>query len=206
MTSSPTMIIDSFPVVADYPVLFSGCMICATLDGRKTMTRRLSTSPLSKVKQGDRLWFRERTMCLATRDGEIKVRYEADGYEPDLWLPFPDRVKFRPAPGKRLSMGCYREASRLTGIVKARTFEKLHDFSEGDARAEGCFVGKATGRIFDNATSMRLGGNEWRTARDWYADLWDALNEKRGFGWETNPAVVAVRYRVIKQNIDEVTL
>ncbi|MEJ1118849.1 hypothetical protein V9K92_10275 [Phyllobacterium sp. CCNWLW109] len=195
---------EDFPVVVDRPLLFSGQMIRASLDDLKTMTRRLENSPLAKAKMGDRLWFRERTMCIAVRDGEIKVRYEADNHEPDIWFPLPDRLKFRPETGQRLSMGCYRETSRITAIVQNKTFEKLQQITEEDARAEGCFVGKVTGRVFASCTSMRLGGDEWSCARDWYADLWDSLNAKRGHGWDTNPTVVAVRYQVIKLNIDMV--
>jgi len=34
--------------------------------------------------------------------------------------------------------------------------------------------------------------------------LWDSLNAARGFGWDANPWVCAVSFRVIKQNIDQI--
>jgi hypothetical protein len=32
-------------------------------------------------------------------------------------------------------------------------------------------------------------------ARDWYMDLWDSLNAKRGFGWAVNPWVWVVSFQ-----------
>lgn len=37
-----------------------------------------------------------------------------------------------------------------------------------------------------------------------FHELWDSLNEKRGFGWDQNPWVVALSFHVIKQNIDAI--
>lgn len=36
------------------------------------------------------------------------------------------------------------------------------------------------------------------TAKEWFADLWNSLNEKRGFGWDINPWVWAIEFERIK--------
>lgn len=34
--------------------------------------------------------------------------------------------------------------------------------------------------------------------RKWYAELWDSINKKRGYGWEINPFVWVIKFKVIK--------
>lgn len=150
------------------------------------------SSRWQRVKPGDRLWVRERTMCVGVRDGEIKVSYDADDFTPEVWLPFPDRLKFNPKVGKRLSMGCYREASRLTLIVETVKIERLQDISEDDAKAEGC---KAFGPLPGGDHSVPTGG-----AADAFGMLWSSLHGSES--WNANPEVVAISFRVIKSNID----
>ncbi len=213
--------------MTDRPILFSGPMVRAILDGRKSQTRR-AINPRRKSaidlfdgswtdgyvldpgnqswreeaypwRVGDQLYVRETFSgpygCrrLPPRDWPVgaPIWFWADGDPQDGdWT--------KPKPGMHMP----RWASRLTLTVTDVRVQRLQDISEADAIAEGCFKGKATGRIFANETSMRLGGDEWRNARDWYADLWDRLNAKRG--WDTNPWVVAVTFSVQRSNIDKV--
>jgi len=77
--------------VTDRPIIFSAAMVKALLAGRKTMTRRLATSPLRKCKVGDRLWVRESCSDehpLAVQEG----RYSQEG---QAGIPGPPPVTYR---------------------------------------------------------------------------------------------------------------
>jgi hypothetical protein len=148
---------------------------------------------------GTRMWVRERTTCITARDGEIKVSYDADGSAPDVWMPFPDRLKQKPIVGQRLSMGCYREVSRITDTVSAIKIERAHDISDDDCFSEGLdpWGGRDTdGRVFINPVAPNEGGpGKWA-----YGELWKHLHGAES--WSANPFVVAISYSVIQANID----
>jgi hypothetical protein len=164
---------------------------------------------------GDRLWVREDHWLYGrwapvegakTKGGGQKWAFEPLSDMALFERPYASRNGLRksdPAPGwyKRLGRFMPRALSRLTLIVEDVRVERLQSISEADAMAEGAFKGKASGRVFNNVTEMRLGGPQWASARDWYADLWDAIN---GDGaWAANPWVVAVSFRVVRANIDD---
>jgi hypothetical protein len=75
-------------------------------------------------------------------------------------------------------------ASRLSLIVESIRVERVQDISEADAWAEG----------FPDPD----GANREREdrARYWFRNLWDSLNAGRGYGWDANPWVWVVGYRV----------
>lgn len=194
--------------MTDRPIIFSGPMIRALLDGRKTQTRRLATSPLRRCEVGDRLWVRERTMVeeiVAALSGEsLMLSYDADGARVGP-APLPARLnRAAVAVGKRLSMGCFREASRLTLIVEQVRFHRLQEISEDDAIAEGI--------VDDPEIGFHVPGVEHpnrdfpclsrATARGMYAALWDTLH---GSGeWLADPEIVALTFRVVRENIDRI--
>jgi len=158
---------------------------------------------------GDRLWVRENLAVVANWD---HIFYAATGCDHDKIAIEDEHAAsihqrygdhYNAQDEKRVpSIHMPRWASRLTLIVTDVKAVRLQDISEEDARAEGCFVGKATGRIFENATSMRLGGNEWASARDWFADLWESINGPDA--WDANPWVIAISFAVQHANIDQI--
>lgn len=141
----------------DRPILFSGPMIRALLDGSKTMTRRIvkpddvhyetdgvpgcqdqygdhhDTLSLYRYGQpGDRLWVRE-THYLVRQHGKkdgavIEIDYKADPNHEQRMCP----QKWRP------SSHMPRWASRILLEITSVRVERLQDISEADARAEGC--------------------------------------------------------------------
>ena len=135
--------------MTERPILFSGPMVRAILEGRKTMTRRVIklqptgaadvqyrvaaavTMPVSGRQQvcpygrvGDHLWVRETWAPHAWPPTGPSYQYAADDQ-----YPAPER--WRP------SIHMPRAASRITLEVLNVRVERLHDISEEDAKAEG---------------------------------------------------------------------
>lgn len=200
----------------DIPVIFSSPMVRALLDGRKTMTRRLAwqprreikkgvgiygcpASPWQKVEPGDRLWVRE---SFTRRGGKIyEWRYSADDepfpsyfIETDMkmavgFVGWSRSVARESVP----SIHMPRAFSRLTLVVTSTKIERLQDISEADAKAEGWTPHpevSADPEVHRDA------------ARDWFSDLWTDLHGVES--WRSNPEVVALSFKVVRQNIDRI--
>jgi hypothetical protein len=158
---------------------------------------------------GDRLWVRE----------AWRTERAFDPYRPrDLpWIELPDLPIFYEATpngdlsplgnrwGERKRPGMFmpRLASRLTLIVDNVRIQRIKDIDEADAIAEGVWHGDTFERFADDLGATAIPGRWFRTARDWYRDLWDRLNAARGFHWEADPWVVAPTFRMVKRNIDD---
>ena len=223
------------------PILFSGPMIRALLDGRKTQTRRVLKPQPPKDEYGDDyitrlngpewyepavvdkygdevpgkpiwgvydelgewgapvpympgdlLWVREKAYY-----GPNRIAYAADN------VPIGGRDRVEGWGPARSSIHMPRWASRLTLEVTAVRVQRLQEISIEDARAEGV----ATEEWDDwreNVTSIAIPeGSYIENERDLFRDLWDSLNAKRGFGWDDNPWVIAVSFRVHKMNVDQ---
>lgn len=193
---------------ADKPILMSGPMIRAILDGRKTQTRR-TIKPRGRCSlfdgswtddyvldagnaewrarelrfaAGDRLWVRE---ALTLWPG--LAEYAADGcpvvpagYGSREWIASYSRATVP-------SIHMPRWASRLTLDVTEVRVQRLQDISEEDAAAEG-WSG-------DNGAPLRdaypIG---------WFANLWNDINGADA--WDSNPWVVVISFIPQRHNID----
>ena len=149
------------------PILFSGPMVRAILEGRKTVTRRpVKVQPRTKGdigsyglgqpfirhpdptkrnpecpygRPGDRLWVRE-THKIATGkagDSQACVRYEADGDYQAKVLPLPEAIGPRTFDRTSPSIHMPRWASRILLEITSVRVEQLQDISEQQALAEG---------------------------------------------------------------------
>jgi hypothetical protein len=183
--------------MTDRPIIFSGPMVRALLDGRKTQTRRLATSPLRRVQHGDRLYVREHWRvssaqnAVAPRDlpKELSVEFVADG--------------LGHLEGKhRQGMHMPRWASRLTLTVERVRVEPLLQISDADALAEGVRAIAAADKDGMRHFGIEGGTIDRPTPAHAFAELWSSLHVADGECWSDNPDVVALTFRVECANID----
>lgn len=207
--------------VREKPILFSGEMVRAILEGRKTQTRRaMKPQPpewagkldsvvdpwaefhgahpkgtcfhdecahiegQSKISYacpygvpGDRLWVREtwrvpgdcgiEKVSTSTCRGPKDVEFRAD-FSGD----YLEVREWRP------SIFMPRWASRITLEITEVRVQRVQEISHEDAIAEGCYEvpGKTWGRLG-------------------FQQLWESINLKRGFGWDSNPFVWCVSFK-----------
>lgn len=90
---------------------------------------------------------------------------------------------------KRPSLFMPRWASRIERTIDSLRPERLQEITEEDALAEGIIRQTDTGNnIFWYEVSGQYHGNTQAVdAVKSYAILWDSLNAKRGYSWESNP-------------------
>lgn len=185
---------ETLTTVRERPILFSGAMVRAILDGRKSQTRRVVTPQLRYIgrcpygQPGDRLWVKETHYVESAgyRDGSVRrVLYRATELDASFtWTP----SRFMP-----------RWASRLTLEITDTRIERLQEITEGDAMAEG--VGRGSWpedcTEDDGALKSETGYFPPRSHTAAFAALWDSLNAKRGYGWDVNPFCWVLTFRSI---------
>jgi hypothetical protein len=195
--------------MTDRPIIFSGPMIRALYAGRKTQTRRLSTSPLRRCAVGDRLYVREAISCGGIFSDVVEVRYRA--HERASHTEFVDQVPVALAtsalpawPKYRPSIHMPRWASRMTLVVEAVRVEPLLRVIDADALAEGVLAIAPPSK--DGMRHFGVEGTriDRPTPAHAFADLWSSLHQADGECWEDNPEVVALTFRVERGNIDRI--
>lgn len=214
--------------VRERPILFSGPMVRAILYGTKTQTRRVvkpqpysngyhfdgrdircfndylppsatlldvgrgrnryTTSDLEGWEQscpygvpGDLLWVRETwadyRYLACSNNGVGIATTSRTVYRADNGSEVYADLRWRP------SIHMPRWASRLTLEITDVRVQRLQEISYEDVLAEGC-PRKAAGA--DPADF------------EWYRHLWDSINAKRGYSWESNPWVFALTFRRVE--------
>ena len=178
------------PSPKEHPMLFSGAMVRAILNGSKSQTRRIArpggehcplTAKDARIRPGDRIWVRE-TWCEPEPGVEPRVvLYRADMTDEQLveerelkrsgvksdapWIP---------------SIFMQRWASRITLEITEVRVQRLQEISEEDARAEGV-----------QPLQMDAGSYCPR-----FEGLWNGINgERPGCAWADNPWVWAFTFR-----------
>lgn len=200
------------------PIIFSAEMIRAILDGRKTQTRRVIKVEWSRCldldepddlqkaidqcpygKIDDFLWVRE----TITRRELDQGRLIGATYSADL-TPVIGRGDRGSYLGRAItewkwkrdtlpSIFMPRWASRISLRITDIRVERLQELSREDFLAEGIpeFT-RAKGFFSDNPPDPR-----WK-----FIKLWDSINAKRGYSWESKPWVWVIEFEKIELESD----
>lgn len=151
-----------------------------------------------KVEVGDTLWVRETWMRHP--DEPTTIFYRATDSLP--WDQVTDPEPWRP------SIYMPREASRITLEVTAVRVERVQEISEEDAEAEGFMPWIVTKMDVEDLQAdpdvdpqvkelaVVMGEGQF-TAKNAFLNYWDELNRERGFGWDVNPWVWVVSFKVV---------
>jgi hypothetical protein len=135
------------------------------------------TGRVPRYVADDILWVREtwqKTIDPDTDDTLFVYKADNDDYV-DLDGE-PTKVKWKP------SIHMPREAARICLEVKSVRVERLQDISEEDAKAEGV------------QPEEELKTSYCSPHREAFHRLWDSLNAKRGYGWDSNPWVWVIGF------------
>lgn len=193
--------------MTDRPIIFSGPMVQALLEGRKTQTRRLATSPLRRCEVGDRLWVREcfiASMGVGGYAPGVDPDEDPDGDTVDVIYRADDGWNEQTAGPWTPSIHMPRAASRLTLIVEGVRVEPLQAISEEDSVREGVHLHKLCDPDpYANTYTVAMPNGRKVIATHASAvfrRLWEALHGEAS--WESNPDVLVLTFRVERANID----
>ena len=209
------------------PMLFNSNMVCAILDGRKTVTRRVVKpqhlrvldSPYRKehpktpdkvllerlcappCRPGDILYVRE-TWCDPSGTG-WPILYKAD--MPMHWDAEDTEtgiaVDLKTADYKwRPSIHMPREAARIFLRVTDVRVERLQEITEEQARAEGAQPFMMTVDVDKPDDEKRW--QEMLPALSMFPALWDSAikpKDRALYGWEANPWVWVIEFERISR-------
>lgn len=226
--------------MAEHPILFSGEMVRAIMEGRKTQTRRVIMPqapdgfsicdaglwvydgdryshrpakvwrwhngphqwpakrylecPYGQIgdrgQQNDRLWVREAIVDQAPGPGritEVTEQWSMDWARQCTLDEFLSANEWRYAADAPVaweweatipSIHMPRFASRITLELTQVRVQRVQDINHEDAMAEG-FPGE------------ECGFTPWQ----WFVDVWQRINAKRGYDWVSNPWVWALTFR-----------
>lgn len=201
------------------PIIFSGDSIRAILADRKTQTRRVIKGQSLTVEAGrafhcphgqpgDTLWVRETwgdvTRAFQTHDCDepkvIAFRADEGVYATESMR----RLEAMTDSGIvctrwRSPLFLPRWASRLMLKIVSVRIERVREISREDCLAEGVRIpvsGEEGQPAAHGTDATQEQAEIWLRAH--YASLWDSLNHKRGYGWNTNPWVWVLEFRQTK--------
>jgi hypothetical protein len=194
------------------PILFSGSMVRAILEDRKSMTRRV----IKPQPERDGNMWRLKTAIWPLSNISLPVTYTDDPlyfiaphlHGDVLWVRETWKVDASDLEGDsyvyraddekekypnnlllwRPSIFMPREAARIFLRVTDVRVERLQEITPEDARREGCEGFLHINPLFGCAETIKN-----------FQNLWDGINAKRGYAWSTNPWVWAYSFERISK-------
>lgn len=202
--------------VRERPILFSGPMIRAILDGRKSMTRRViknlnptfvasnpephhiaNAVPCPYGAPGDRLWCKEHWYPAFARTATNSgVMFPSLGNPHGAPLGHPNEANPGWSPngngkGWKNPRFMPKYAARIWLEITEVRVQRVQEISEEDAIAEGS--------VPDPDLDVAPGVSDGFEHRMAFARLWDTLNAKRpGCSWAESPWVWAISFRKLE--------
>ena len=179
--------------MAEHPILFTGEMVRAILDGCKTQTRRIAKLPenwhrgygaFETNPNGSEEFIihgdcgTETTYCPHGKVGDtlwVKETWQKIGDYPVCYRAGQSGCGACPNHTWRPNIHMFRKYARIFLEITNIRVERVQDISESDAEAEGT--------------------NCDRTYREDFRHLWDSINAKRGYGWAKNPWVWVIEFK-----------
>jgi len=201
------------------PILFSGDMVRAILDGRKTQTRRIvkpqpasgiRVSPFVKsgledghgreinspYQVGNYLYVRETWKCVRYDSMDGNLGYEVEFKDGERkYFEFDDNERFHEfgkyafKNGWQPSIFMPKEAARTFLVVTNVRVERLQEIKGYEAIAEGVDVAD----VPDHTPLHRFNEAKRRFVR-----LWDSIYAKRGYGWNKNPYLWVYEFKRVE--------
>jgi hypothetical protein len=191
--------------VKERPILLQGPMIQATLDDRKTQTRRLRGLEEINKKPGeywlDSISLEPRKLVMVARFRHISgdsvsvncpygkagdhlwcretwANVTEDG-RPDCFIYKADNGELSQYKIWKPSIHMPRKASRILLKITGIRAERLQDISSPDCRNEGCPPDMLDVPLM------------------WFTGLWDSINGKT-YPWDSNPWLWVLEFRVLE--------
>jgi len=175
----------------EHPILFSGEMVRAILDGRKTQTRRMIKNAGQVLSSA----YKDHKLNIKIGDRYISCPYGQPGdslWVRETWGICPDynQVRYRAdrgmdaeAVGGKWKPSIYmrREYSRINLEITNIRVERLQDIDEADCQREGIYEG------VDYSKGI--------TYKTLYKNLWEKINGPGS--WDLNPWVWVVEFKRI---------
>lgn len=186
-------------------MLFNTAMVQALLAGRKTVTRRLVKSAVTKFYEGVEGGEQQRVQLLLA---ESKVKVGDLIYVKETFTEYEGNIIYKAdyldngATKWKSSLFMPKAYSRIWLEVTEVRVEKLQAITEEEAIAEGVLrfeyvepVGFYANYSTKELTYQQFLESQFATAKESYKSLWESINGINS--WDENPYVYVISFKKI---------